>query len=90
MTRTQLQLPDSLYGRAKTYADYMEISMAEVFRNAIEMYMRIHVVDDAALSTGKKWRPPVCRSMGLRRDPFADEDWREKFYLERVETGGES
>ncbi len=83
MTRTQLQLPDSLYGRAKTYADYREISMAEVFRNAIEMYLRIHVVDDSALSAGRKWRPPVCRSTGLRHDPFADADWREKLYLER-------
>ncbi len=90
MTRTQLQLPDGLYGRAKSYADYREISMAEVFRNAIEMYMRVHLVDDVALSSVKKWRPPVCRSTGLKRDPFADEDWREKLYLDRGEAGGES
>jgi hypothetical protein len=83
MTRTQLQLPDRLYGLAKTYADYCEISMAEVFRNAIEMYMRIHLVDADALKSKVKWRPPVCRTTGLKRDPFADEDWRDKMYLER-------
>ena len=87
MTRTQLQLPDSLYGQAKTYADYREISMAEVFRNAIEMYMRVHLVDDHVLKAKAKWRPPVCRSTGLKCDPFADEDWREKLYLEREVDG---
>ena len=87
MTRTQLQLPDSLYGQAKTYADYCEISMAEVFRKAIEMYMRMHIVDADSLKAKTEWRPPVCRSTGFKCDPFADEDWREKLYLER-ETAG--
>ena len=88
MMRTQLQLPDSLYGQARDYADFREISMAEVFRNAIEMYIRIHVVDEAALTrSGKKWQPPVCRRAGLRQDPFADDDWREKLYLERGQEG---
>lgn len=87
MTRTQLQLPDSLYGQAKSYADYREISMAEVFRNAIEMYMRVHLVDADAVKAKTKWHPPVCRSTGLKCDPFEDEGWREKLYLEREKTG---
>lgn len=87
MTRTQLQLPDSLYGQAKDYADFREISMAEVFRNAIEAYIRIHVVDGATLTRKSKWQPPVCRSTGLRRDPFADDGWRERLYLERGQEG---
>ncbi len=64
--------------------------MAEVFRNAIEMYMRVHVVDDCALKSRTKWSPPVCRRTGIKRDPFADDDWREKLYLERGEAGGGS
>jgi len=87
MTRTQLQLPDSLYGQAKDYADFREISMAEVFRNAIEMFIRIHVVEPATLTRRSKWQPPVCRSTGLRQDPFADDDWREKLHLERGSEG---
>lgn len=90
MTRTQLQLPDHLYGQAKTYADYCEISMAEVFRNAIEMYMRMHLVDVDALKPKVRWHPPVCRATGLKRDPFADEDWRDKMYLERDMAGAGS
>lgn len=85
--RTQLQLSDSLYGQAKVYADFREISMAEVFRNAIEMYIRVHVVDESALTRKSKWQPPVCRRTGLRQDPFADDDWRENLYLERGQEG---
>ena len=85
MTRTQLQLPDSLYGQAKDYAAFREISMAEVFRNAIELYIRLHVVDETMPTRRNKWQPPVCRSTGLRQDPFANEDWREKLYLGRGE-----
>jgi len=61
--------------------------MAEVFRNAIEMYMRVHVVDGFVLTPKVKWQPPVCRSTGLKRDPFTDENWREKLYLEPEREG---
>ncbi len=90
MTRTQLQIPDSLYGQVKSYADFREISMAEVFRKAIETYLRVHVVDADVLAQKAKWRPPVCRGTGLRRDPFAADDWREKLYLERGQPEADS
>lgn len=79
MTRTQIQLPDTLYDRTKNYADFREISMAEVCRNALEMFISIHEHGDAA-GARKPWRVPVCRSTGLVADPFADEDWRLKLY----------
>lgn len=83
MTRTQLQLPDRLYGRAKNYADMREISMAELFRNAIEMYVMVHTVDERTNASDSAWVPPVCRKTGLMADPFADENWRENLYAER-------
>jgi len=84
MTRTQLQLPDRLYGRAKSYADMCEISMAELFRNAIDMYVSVHWVAEPSATAGTAWAPPVCRKTGLKVDPFADENWRDGLYAERL------
>ena len=84
MTRTQIQLPDSLYGRTKRFADDREISLAEVCRNALELFISVHCVEDAA-SRPKRWTVPVCRSTGLRADPFASADWRERIYADRGE-----
>ena len=35
MTRTQIQLPDDLYQRAKEFAADREISLAELIRNGL-------------------------------------------------------
>ena len=81
MTRTQLQLPDRIYGQAKIYADRREISMAELFRNAIEMYVTVHTAAEPfEEASTRPWSPPVCRKTGLKSDPFADENWRERIY----------
>ena len=84
MTRTQVQLPDSLYGRTKRFADDREISLAEVCRNALELYICIHSVKDRS-SKPKRWTVPVCRPTGLCADPFASEDWRARIYEDRDE-----
>lgn len=81
MTRTQVQLPDALYGRTKRFADAREISMAEVFRNAVELFIGIHETEETAAPG--RWTPPVCRSTGLTGDPFARDDWRERLYSGR-------
>ena len=39
MTRTQLQLPDELYQRAKRFAAQRELSLAEIARRGIEEYL---------------------------------------------------
>ena len=36
MTRTQIQLPDDLYQRAKEFAADREISLAELIRNGLQ------------------------------------------------------
>ena len=82
MTRTQIQLPDSLYGRTRQYADYREMSLAEVFRNAVEMFLNIHAAEMDLASTQKPWSVPLCRGTGMVVDPFAQDDWRERLYLD--------
>ena len=79
MTRTQIQLSDSLYGRTKRFADSREISLAEVCRNALELFISIHCVEGCR-SKPKRWTIPVCRPTGLLADPFAKEDWRARIY----------
>ena len=54
--------------------------MSEVFRNAVELYLGLHVEDRMDAVAPHAWTLPVCRSTGIRQDPFEDEDWREKLY----------
>ena len=39
MTRTQIQLPDELYQRAKACAAQRELSLAEVIRRGLELFL---------------------------------------------------
>ena len=39
MTRTQIQLPDKLYQRAKAFAAQRELSLAEVTRRGLELFL---------------------------------------------------
>jgi len=72
MTRTQIQLPDELYNRAKRLAAKMEISLAEVTRRGLEYMLSVSCEED---NSAKTWELPRARSLG-GRDPFADPDWR--------------
>lgn len=84
MTRTQVQIPDALYGRVRRFAETRETSLADVFRNALELFVSVHAVDVDA-ETSSRWTIPVCRSTGLAADPFAEDDWRERIYSDRGE-----
>jgi hypothetical protein len=42
MVRTQIQLPDELYGKARQLAEEKEISLAEVVRRGLEHLLRIN------------------------------------------------
>jgi len=62
MTRTQIQLPDELYKRAKRFGEEREISLAEMTRRGLEMFL-----DRYPPSTSKKeWKLPVFDSGGLK------------------------
>lgn len=74
MIKTQVQLPDNLYGEAKRIARQYEMSLAEVVRRGIEgiipSYPNRRPQEEA-------WKLPTVR-LELTADPFTDEHWREK------------
>ena len=39
MTRTQIQLPDRLYRKAKAFAAERELSLAEITRRGLELFL---------------------------------------------------
>ena len=41
MTRTQIQLPDILFAQVRKFADAREMSLAEVCRRALELYLNV-------------------------------------------------
>lgn len=63
MTRTQIQLPDELYQRAKTFASQREISLAEITRRGLELFLARFPEE----APGKKaWKLPKVRSGGIK------------------------
>ena len=79
MTRTQIQLPDALYARAKRLAERQEMSLAELVRRGLEHMLRVYRAgDDAA----PEWRPPEPVALGDFLAPVSD--WRELASASRV------
>ena len=62
MIRTQIQLPDDVYHRARKLCDKREVSMAELARRGIE-YM-LSVYSDA--NGTEEWHPPQPRRLGWK------------------------
>ncbi len=61
MTRTQIQLPEPLFGRLRRIAQVRDISVAEVIRRGMEIYvMSCPEAEPAA----KPWKMPVLRGSG--------------------------
>lgn len=63
MTRTQIQLPDDLYRRAKAFAERKELSLAEMTRRGLELFLARY--PDPENSSGG-WKLPVVRSGGVK------------------------
>ena len=63
MTRTQIQLPDELYQRAKAFAAEREISLAEVTRRGLEIFLARY--PDVGTAP-KGWSLPRVRSGGVK------------------------
>ena len=63
MTRTQIQLPDDLYQRAKAFAAEREMSLAEITRRGLEIFLA-RFPDTGAAQKG--WKLPVVRSGGIK------------------------
>jgi hypothetical protein len=63
VTRTQIQLPDELYRRLKSYSKQREWTLAETLRRGAEHLMDIYPSNPAATST---WQPPKARALGWK------------------------
>ncbi len=83
MTKTQIQIPDEMYQRAKQLAAAHEWSLAELCRRGIEYMLSVYPTHPIRAA---KWRFPDPVDLG-EADPFADPDWR-LLYSQR--TDGET
>ena len=63
MTRTQIQLPDELYRRAKRVAAERELSLAEMTRRGLELFLA-RFSDAPAFQAG--WSLPVVNCGGIK------------------------
>lgn len=77
MTRTQVQLPDELYKRAKRFAAKRELSLAEMTRRGLELFLA-RFGEEAP--TGKVWTLPKVRAGRIKvpleqlRDIIAEDE----------------
>ena len=63
MTRTQIQLPDETFARAKKLCDAREISLAELARRGIEYILSVYAPEPDAK---RDWQPPKPRKLGWK------------------------
>ena len=63
MTRTQIQLPDELYQRAKRFAAEREMSLAEMTRRGLELLLDRYPVAGAGR---EPWSLPRVNGGGLK------------------------
>jgi hypothetical protein len=61
MRRTQIQLSDDIYKRAKEVAETREISLAELARRGLEYMLSVYAPESAG-----NWQPPTPRRLGWR------------------------
>ena len=63
MTRTQIQLPDELYQRAKAFAAERELSLAEITRRGIELFLARF---PQSSSEQTNWKLPKVNGGGIK------------------------
>jgi hypothetical protein len=63
MTRTQIQLPDETYARAKKVSEAREIPLAELARRGIEYILSVYAPEPDA---EREWQPPRPRKLGWK------------------------
>lgn len=65
MIKTQIQLPDELYHKAKAVAKSRELSFAEVVRRGVEYITTVYPENP---STSKSWKPITVKNAGFKVD----------------------
>ncbi|CAN5887604.1 hypothetical protein BH11VER1_BH11VER1_06570 [soil metagenome] len=63
MIRTQIQLPDEVFARAKKLCEAREISFAELSRRGIEYILSVYTQHPDSKDV---WLPPKPRRLGWR------------------------
>ncbi|MDX2081079.1 MAG: hypothetical protein SFU53_09870 [Terrimicrobiaceae bacterium] len=63
MTRTQIQLPEETYARAKRICEAREIPLAELARRGIEYMLSVYSIDE---ESNQNWQPPQPRRLGWK------------------------
>lgn len=63
MTRTQIQLPDDLYKRAKAFAAERELSLAEITRRGLKLFLDRF---PEKTSREKPWHLPIVNCGGIK------------------------
>jgi len=63
MTRTQIQLPDETYARAKKLSEAREIPLAELARRGIEYILSVYASEP---DPKREWQPPKPRRLGWK------------------------
>jgi len=63
MIRTQIQLPDDTFARAKKLCEAREISLAELARRGIEYILSVYAPDSDA---NREWELPKPRNLGWK------------------------
>lgn len=63
MTRTQIQLPDDVFARAKKLSEAREISFAELARRGIEYILSVYAQDPGGKD---EWQLPKPRRLGWK------------------------
>lgn len=61
MTRTQIQLPDDVYERARKVCRSREISLAELARRGLEYILSVYAPEPGA---AEDWQLPAPRPLG--------------------------
>ena len=78
MVRTQIQLPDDVYARARKLCDSREISLAELARRGIEYILSVYAQDPAGGEGGSLPRPRRLGWQGLSDTEIKDQaQWSE-------------
>jgi hypothetical protein len=80
MIRTQIQLPDETYARAKKLCEAREIAFAELARRGIEYILSVYAPDSDA---HREWHPPKPRRLGWKG--LTDEEIKAEAQVRPVE-----
>ncbi|MBK9139069.1 MAG: antitoxin [Verrucomicrobia bacterium] len=81
MTRTQIQLPDDVYDRARKVCESREISFAELARRGLEYILSVYA---PPLGASGDWQPPRPRRLGWKG--LSDAEIKEQAQLTATET----